>query len=180
MVYQNLEKMQRNRHLIYKRTFPRFNMCLSRRSSILNRLVGVGTRNGHRSYIFNQVYLALVYLKELTRCSSSVELLEGAVRVLEPPMECRRTRRSGRPFFIPSPCRAARRQSLGVRFLWDGVIQRSRKEQQDFSWALVIEIMNLMCRTIKERRTTYSFVYRTEFLDTVTQYMPSARFLTRF
>jgi len=180
MDYQNLEKMQRSRHSNYKRTFPRFSMCLSKRSGVLNQLVGIGTRNGRRSYIFNQVYLALVYLKELTKCSSSVELLEGAVRVLEPPMECRRTRRSGRPFFIPSPCRAARRQSLAIHFLWEGVLQRSRKEQQDFSWALVVEIMNLMCRTLNERRTTYSFVRRIEFLEVVTQYMASAHLLTRF
>src|SRR5271156_4123906 len=124
MVYQSL-RMRQNSSRIFKQTFPRFTMCLSRRSGVLNQLVGVGTRKGNRSYIFNQIFLALVYLKEITRCSSSVELVENAVRILEPPMECRRTRKSGRPFYIPVPCRSARRQSLAVRFLWSGVIQRS-------------------------------------------------------
>ena len=180
MVCQNLNQMRRGRFVKYNRLFSRYKLCISRRSGIVNQLVGVGTRCGKRAYIFNQVFLALVYLKEITHCISSIELLESAVRVLEPPMECRKTRRSGRPFYIPVPCRAARRQSLGIRFLWYGVLQRSQKDQSNLAWSLVVEVLNLVGRTHQHRLQTLSYLKRTDFLENVTQYLNASRFLNNF
>lgn len=159
------------RVLVYKNKFP----TNQREPTYIWKLKRRMMRGGNYQTISNIVTKALILIKEQipqAQSEGSINFLVKAMTVLEPKFFLRTTRKSGRKFFIPCPCRSERRIFYAVKFFVESVRVLAKRDGIGNSVAIMRECINILIR-----KDSDAIRKKVGFIQNVFKYKPARRFL---
>lgn len=110
-------------------------------SKLLSKLINRSMRDGKKSVVQREIYLAFKIIKEKSG-DDPVKVFAEALENIKPNMEVRARRVGGAAYQVPISVRVQRRESLGIRWLIASANSRPSSEFKNYGEKLAAEIMD--------------------------------------